>query len=495
MKDIRRFTLPLIGLLIACGGDSSAPPHTTAVSVAPSSLTIDEGSTGSLTAAVTLSNGQSASAPVVAWLSANPAIATVAGTSVSATVTAVTVGQTSITATSGGVAGNATIIVRQSPAARVSVSLASATIVLQATSLATASVFDAGGRPLTGRQVQWSSTNPTIATVSSTGLVRGISKGTSFVRATVEGRSDSARVTVLGVASVVVSPDTASMPPRGSLTATATVTADPGIVSTLSWSSSVPAFASVSAAGLITALGPAGAVVIRAQSVADPTKYDSVRVTVFDPCTRPAQYTMGSTVSGTIALTDCGGNRDDFVATVTAPTFFRLTLSASFPVLLFHYRDIPQGLAQLGVPVLMHAYAFVPAGTIRIQLVSQDTAVGRTYSVSSTIDPPDGCHSTIMGRGLSRAFPRPTTCQTRQFSLPPPTAASGPLVVRANAAGYAVSMELKAGATLLTSATAPGAGQDAVITYSNTQNTAQVLQLFVTGPSTIFGPFTLTINP
>jgi hypothetical protein len=322
----------------------------------------------------------------------------------------------------------------------------------------------------------------------------------------VEGRSDSALVTVLGVASVVVSPDTVVLPPRGTAAATAIVTADPGIPTTVLWSSSSPTIAIVSATGGITAVGPPGTAVVRAQSQADLTKYDSVRVTVFDPCTRPTAYTLGTTVSGSIDPTDCAGTTDEFEATVPTPTLYRVSVTSPFPFSVFPYSAIPTGLFFSQPAQATPAYAFVPAGNLRIRIVSSDTSRGRAYTVSSVVEPTEAPCSMVMARGLSRAFGLLASCMfnlggsstvtARAFNLPAPTTASGPLVIRANAAGYAVHLELRQVATIVASVTAPAAGQDAVLTYSNTQSAAVILTLIVTGPApTTTGPFTLTINP
>jgi hypothetical protein len=55
---------------------------------------------------------------------------------------------------------------------------------------------DAAGNVLTGRAVAWESSTPAVATVSSTGLVRGMAAGDATVTATSEGQSGSAAVTI-----------------------------------------------------------------------------------------------------------------------------------------------------------------------------------------------------------------------------------------------------------------------------------------------------------
>jgi hypothetical protein len=55
----------------------------------------------------------------------------------------------------------------------------------------------AGNRlSLTGRTVTWKSSNPLVATVSSTGLVKALVLGSAVITATVEGKSGTGKVTV-----------------------------------------------------------------------------------------------------------------------------------------------------------------------------------------------------------------------------------------------------------------------------------------------------------
>jgi hypothetical protein len=56
---------------------------------------------------------------------------------------------------------------------------------------------DARGRPVTGRDISWTSLNPEIATVSATGVVSGQAAGTARIMATSEGKSGAAVMTVL----------------------------------------------------------------------------------------------------------------------------------------------------------------------------------------------------------------------------------------------------------------------------------------------------------
>jgi uncharacterized protein YfaP (DUF2135 family)/uncharacterized protein YjdB len=86
----------------------------------------------------------------------------------------------------------------------------------------TALVRDGRGNPLLDRPVTWNSANPTVATVSATGVVTAFAPGTTAVTATSEGVIGSAVVTVREPSAVVV-----SITPQA-------VTLNPGTVAMLS---------------------------------------------------------------------------------------------------------------------------------------------------------------------------------------------------------------------------------------------------------------------
>ncbi len=82
------------------------------------------------------------------------------------------------------------------PVATVTVSPASASVAVGAVQQFTATLRDASGNVLTGRAVAWSSSSPTIAGVSGTGLVSGLVAGPATLTATSEGQSGTATITV-----------------------------------------------------------------------------------------------------------------------------------------------------------------------------------------------------------------------------------------------------------------------------------------------------------
>src|SRR5712691_926088 len=83
------------------------------------------------------------------------------------------------------------------PVASVRVTPATSLVVLGTTVQLSAATLDAAGNPLTDRLVSWASSDPTIATVSATGLVTGAAVGGPIIiTATSEGQSGQASVTV-----------------------------------------------------------------------------------------------------------------------------------------------------------------------------------------------------------------------------------------------------------------------------------------------------------
>ena len=95
---------------------------------------------------------------------------------------------------------------------------------------------DASGSTLQGRTVVWSSTNPNIASVSAAGLVRGLNAGSATIRATAEGVSGSASVTVIQRPQIVLSPSEVQFESEfaGAPTPTVPVGVTNGIEGTLS---------------------------------------------------------------------------------------------------------------------------------------------------------------------------------------------------------------------------------------------------------------------
>src|SRR5207253_5029840 len=114
-------------------------------------------------------------------------------------VSGVPPGTATITAASEGKSGTSTITVTPVPVASVEVTPATASVQAGQTVQLTATPRDAGGTPLSGRTVTWSSSTPAVATVSSRGLVSGVTPGSATITATSEGKSGTSTITVTPV--------------------------------------------------------------------------------------------------------------------------------------------------------------------------------------------------------------------------------------------------------------------------------------------------------
>ena len=237
------------------------------VTVSPASASLFVGGTRQLSAVTKDAAGNTLTGRVVTWASSNPAVATVNS---SGLVTAAGAGSATITATSEGKSGTAAITVTVVPVAAVTVSPASATIAVGGTRQLSAVTKDSAGGTLTGRVVTWSNSNTAVATVNSSGLVTGVAAGSATITATSEGKSSTAAITVIvvPVASVTVSPAAATIVVGGTQQLSAVTKDSAGNTlngRVVTWSSSNPAVATVSASGLVSGVA-AGSASITATS-------------------------------------------------------------------------------------------------------------------------------------------------------------------------------------------------------------------------------------
>src|SRR6266571_4834515 len=233
------------------------------VTVTPSSATILVGATVQLTATPKDSAGNPLSGTTVTWASSGTAVATV---SASGLVTGKTAGSATMTATAGGKSGTAAVTVAPVPVASVMVTPSSATILVGATVQVTATPKDSAGNPLSGATVTWASSGTAVATVSASGLVTGKTAGSATITATAGGKSGTAAVTVapVPVASVTVAPSSATILVGATVQLTATPKDSAGNLlsgRTVTWSTSVPAVATVSSSGVVTGVATGSAAI------------------------------------------------------------------------------------------------------------------------------------------------------------------------------------------------------------------------------------------
>src|SRR5438094_1876791 len=283
------------------------------VTVSPATATVQVGQTMQLAAAPKDANGNSLSGRTITWASGSTAVATV---SASGFVTGVAAGSVTITATSEGQSGTATITVSTVPVASVTVSPSTASVPVGQTVQLTATSKDASGNPLSGRRVRRGSSNTAVATVSASGFVTGVTAGSVTITATSEGQSGTATVTVstVPVASVTVSPSTASVPVGQTVQLTATpkdASGNPLSGRRVRRGSSNTAVATVTASGLVTGKA-AGTATITATSEgkSGPSTITVTPVPVASVTITPATATIqtGQTVQLTATPKDANGN-------------------------------------------------------------------------------------------------------------------------------------------------------------------------------------------
>ena len=245
-----------------------APVATVTVSLGTSTLT--PGQSTQATAVARDASGNVLTGRSVSWLSLNTSIATV---STSGVVTAVAAGSASIQATVETKTGVATASVSSTvPVATVAVTLGTSSLAAGQTTQATAVARDGSGNVLTGRVVSWTALNPSIATVSASGMVTAVAAGSATIRATVETKVGDASVTVTTpvvatTATVVATVDSTTLAPGHTSQGHAIAKDAQGNVltgKTSSWSSKNTAIATVDpTTGVVTGVS-AGSVVIQA---------------------------------------------------------------------------------------------------------------------------------------------------------------------------------------------------------------------------------------
>ena len=188
-------------------------PAVTSVLLLPPTNSIAVGGSKTLTVVASDKDGQSVGGRLIAYSSSNPSIATV---NASGAVVAIAVGTATITAQSviDNVAGTATVSVVPVAVTNISITPAGSQTVFQGLTVQlSATTRDGNGTILTGRPVNWTTSNSAIATVSGSGLVTGVSLGSAQITAESEGVTSSVQVGVAPrpVASVALTPNPGSV--------------------------------------------------------------------------------------------------------------------------------------------------------------------------------------------------------------------------------------------------------------------------------------------
>src|SRR5205823_7960841 len=126
--------------------------------------------------------------PPVTWSTSDSSVALVMS---DGTLHAVTAGIATLTASSGGKSASVKVTVAAPPAtvATVEVTPHAVRLAPGASTQVTAVPMDGRGNAASGRRIEWSSSDPAVVGVSSTGVLTGGRAGTALVTAASEGRN------------------------------------------------------------------------------------------------------------------------------------------------------------------------------------------------------------------------------------------------------------------------------------------------------------------
>jgi uncharacterized protein YjdB len=174
---------------------SGSGGSTGTLTISPSgSILLSLGATRQMSATARDGSGSTISNPGVTWNSSNTSVATVSS---SGLITARAIGTAVVTAAATCCSSEQiTVTVAQQEISSIVVSPSSASVVAGSTTPLVATARDASGNSISGVTFSWISTNTSVATVNSSGVVTGVSQGTATVRASANGFSGSSAVTV-----------------------------------------------------------------------------------------------------------------------------------------------------------------------------------------------------------------------------------------------------------------------------------------------------------
>ncbi|MDZ4863447.1 MAG: Ig-like domain-containing protein [Gemmatimonadota bacterium] len=238
------------------------PAPVAAIAIAPAEPAVVVGDSIALAATLTDGKGRTLAGRALTWRSAADKVVTVASSGV---VTGLSDGTAQITAEAEGKSATVTVRVTRAPVAAVTLTQPDPLVAGERVQLQ-AALTDGRGRPLTGRELKWSSSSPAIATVTASGLLTGMGAGSAKVTVESEGKGASISLTIKPVpaASVVIDGMPAALAAGASATLHAVVKDAKGHVLTgrdVAWTTSAGEILAVSAAGVISAKGAGQAII------------------------------------------------------------------------------------------------------------------------------------------------------------------------------------------------------------------------------------------
>ncbi|HEU5208736.1 MAG TPA: Ig-like domain-containing protein [Longimicrobiales bacterium] len=204
---------------------------------------------------LTTPQGDTVTGQPISWSVLNGNVASV---DVQGRVVALAPGATRVIGASGTLSDTADVSVAQVPATVLISPTGAALDAVGATAQLAAAVTDANNQPISGAGVAWSSLDPSVATVSASGLVTAQGNGNAAIVAMAGGAADTVSVTVQQeVVAVAVTPTAAAFDALGASTQLSASAMDVnghavgGAV--VAWTSLNDVVATVDASGMVTA--------------------------------------------------------------------------------------------------------------------------------------------------------------------------------------------------------------------------------------------------
>ncbi|HEX6493871.1 MAG TPA: Ig-like domain-containing protein [Acidobacteriaceae bacterium] len=406
------------------------------IAVSPLSASIALGTSQQFIATGTYTDGSTkAITTSVSWVSSTPTVATIG---VSGTAVSRTVGTTTITSSSGSISGSATLFV--SPAALVSISVTPLSLSLPkgvSQQFTAAGIYTDGSTQNITSSVQWTSSDPSVVSISSNGSAEGIATGAAQIIASASGTGISGQSTVTvgpaALVSIAVAPTNAAIAlgtiQQFAAVGTYTDGSTQDLTGSILWSTSDTGIATISstgqamghAAGSTTITATSGTIAGSTTLMVNAAALVSIAITPAIPSV-PLGETQQFTATGTFAdgtiqdLTNTvnWSSSDSTVATIgmTSPTRgVAQTLATGTTTISASSAGVSGTTVLTVIPAVMIAIEVTPSPlSLAIGSTRQLSAIA-TYSDETTKDissaatwtSSDGAIATVSANGIVTA--------------------------------------------------------------------------------------------
>lgn len=192
-KDSVAASIANTAIAPALFGATVRPGPAAVVTVTPPTLALQIGRSQALSATLKDVPGNAIAGATFTWTSSAPGVASVSALGVVSTLTP---GSATITATSQGKSGVCLVTVSPGPVAAVTLQATQTAFYAADTVTLVAVSSDSAGNRVPGVVITWSTSAPAVATISATGLLTAIAKGSATITATVNARSATVTIRV-----------------------------------------------------------------------------------------------------------------------------------------------------------------------------------------------------------------------------------------------------------------------------------------------------------